>query len=73
MKRSPAQFLREDDIHPPPAISSSKHVMFWLSEMMLTMAFFFETFSTLCQTTSKTVLDFLQNFSGAVVGEGRTS
>lgn len=73
MKRSLAQLLREHDFHPPPAVSSSRHVMFSLSEMMLTMAFFFEKFSILCQSTSKTILDFLQNFSGAAVGEGRTS
>lgn len=71
-KRSPTQFLREGDIHPPPAVFSSRHVMFWLSKMMLIMAFFFETFSILFHTTGITVLDFLQNFSGAAVGEGTT-
>lgn len=74
-KRSQAQIPREGDVHPPPAASSSEYAMFWLSEMTLTTVvyfFFFEMFSTLWQITGKTVLDFLQDFSGAAVGEGRT-
>lgn len=75
-KRSQARIPREGDVHPPPAVSSSKYVMFWLSEMTLTTVFFFffsfGMFSTLWQITGKTVLDSLQDFSGAAVGEGRT-
>lgn len=55
-----------------PPNSSPKHIMFWLSEIMLTQAFFFEMFSILGQITGKTVPDFLQDLSGAAVGEGRT-
>lgn len=50
--RSPQRLM------PTPPNSSSKHIVFWLSEMMLTPAFFFETFSITSHIIGKTVPDF---------------